>query len=733
MVLLFTPKHQKLVNQCYPSGRTTDKKPKSSETSYLLYYVNSRRTKLEKVSSFLARKSTADLNHRRIGNLSVTLELMDKIVIHCKENLNVFVRDFLQIMVKILSNNNVNNDASVVENAEKTFGSICRFLDGALCNGDADFIESFQGFVDLYFRVVTERLRDDNLLLKGCTDISTVQNLALNPQGSILISRAAETALTIFQEKNAQFRVQSLEAPGDLTMAKRLTRTQTNTEGLDDLINSEDHAIQALRSFFSTSETDKLTISIKALFNVLVKTPNQKLLQFICNGIPVHLRYIVVLIFIRQLRQDTQRSLISLKLISSLLVSEVSIVGLSIIDIMRKLLDVQITAGVSKEISSQCATTIGDLNRKTYYKDQTSDMFSEILIRLKDDRNSARTDSLRRDLQELATSTFTPSLNLDTYLELIPFLHEPVALFKVVSSTLAGSFSISKLFRVMDNLNSSEIQQTFMSAAFDKFKGITLLAGLKHYLETDDIEKSCYFFYHLEAAKFLGISDYRSQAKFKEASQERFSQDDLLNFYSDMGSNKYSDKGRQIILSQEINVSTTDLLSNGNITIRSDANANGGQLPDGVTIPPPLTQGFGSTPKSALGSDARSLRSLKHSSPTVRDLKSARSNGALRKKRDAVSHGSQSVKSHITNITFLLSELGDDCQESKIQDPDEEEVVSLEKTDLARSESLKFHNTAFRGSKRLSIPIKLQEDSDEFQDATEDFQITSTRGKLFAA
>ncbi|SCU79634.1 LAFA_0B04500g1_1 [Lachancea sp. 'fantastica'] len=732
MVLLFTPKHQKLVNQCYPSGRTTDKKPKSSETSYLLYYVNSRRTKLEKVSSFLARKSTTDLNHRRIGNISVTLELMDKIVTHCKENLNVFVRDFLQIMVKILSNNNVNNDASVVENAEKTFGSICRFLDGALCNGDADFIDSFQKFVDLYFQVVTERLRDDKLLLKGCTDISTVQNLALNPQGSMLISRAAEIALTQFQEKNAQYRVQSLEASGDLTMAKRLTRTQTHTEGLDDLINSDDYAIEALRSFFSTSETDKLTISIKALFSVLVKTPNQQLLQFICNGIPVHLRYIVVLIFIRQLRQDSQRSLVSLKLISSLLVSEVSIVGLSIIDVMRKLLNIQITDGISKEISSQCATTIGDLNRKTYYKDQTSDMFSEILIRLKDDRNSAHTDSLRQDLQELASSTFTPSLNLDTYLELFPYLHEPVALFRVVSSTLAGSFSISKLFHVMDSLNSPETQQTFMSAAFDKFKGFTLLAGLKHYLEIDDIEKSCYFNYHIEAATFLGISDYRSQAKFKQASQERFSQDDLLNYYSDMGSNKYSDKGRQIILSKEINVSTTDLLSNGNTTIRSETDANG-KLADGVAIPPPLTQDFGAIPKFGLGNDARSLRSLKHMSPTVRDLKAARSNGALRKKRDVVSHGSQSVRSHITNITFLLSELGDDGQESRIQDPDEEEVVNIEKSDLARSESLKFNNTAFRASKRLSIPLKLQEDNEEFQDATEDFQITSTRGKLFTA
>lgn len=138
MRMMFTPKHQKLVNQCYPTGRTTDKKPKSSETSYLLYYVNSRRSKLEKVSTYLIKRSTSDLNHRRIGNIAVTLDLMNKIVLHCKENLNVFVKDFLYIMNKVLSNNNFNNDVSVVELIELAFSSICQNLDDVLCNGDME-------------------------------------------------------------------------------------------------------------------------------------------------------------------------------------------------------------------------------------------------------------------------------------------------------------------------------------------------------------------------------------------------------------------------------------------------------------------------------------------------------------------------------------------------------------------------------------------------------------------
>jgi hypothetical protein len=63
------PKHQVLVLKCYP--RTTkgavDVKPNSSELSYLLFYVQSRRTKIQKVGSFLEKKTASDVYRQRIG------------------------------------------------------------------------------------------------------------------------------------------------------------------------------------------------------------------------------------------------------------------------------------------------------------------------------------------------------------------------------------------------------------------------------------------------------------------------------------------------------------------------------------------------------------------------------------------------------------------------------------------------------------------------------------------
>lgn len=63
------PKHQVLVLKCYP--RTTkgavDVKPNSSELSYLLFYATSRRSKIQKIGSFLEKKTASDVWRQRIG------------------------------------------------------------------------------------------------------------------------------------------------------------------------------------------------------------------------------------------------------------------------------------------------------------------------------------------------------------------------------------------------------------------------------------------------------------------------------------------------------------------------------------------------------------------------------------------------------------------------------------------------------------------------------------------
>ena len=63
------PKHQVLVLNCFPRHHkhNVEVKPNSSELSYLLYYVSTRRSKLQKVGDFLDKRTTTDVWKGRIG------------------------------------------------------------------------------------------------------------------------------------------------------------------------------------------------------------------------------------------------------------------------------------------------------------------------------------------------------------------------------------------------------------------------------------------------------------------------------------------------------------------------------------------------------------------------------------------------------------------------------------------------------------------------------------------
>ncbi|AAS53023.2 AER343Cp [Eremothecium gossypii ATCC 10895] len=724
MGLLFTPKHQKLVNQCYPTGRTPDKKPKSSETSYLLYYVNSRRTKLEKVSAYLVKRTAADLAHRRIGNVMVTLELAEKIVTSCKENLNVFVKEFLDIMIKTLSNNNFNLDVCVVEAAEAVFSSICQHLDGVLCNSDLEFTQMYRSFVDVYCQVVTERLHNDELLMKGCLDISKTANLAGNPGVSSLISRGVELTLAKFQEVQPRFQGESLQV--DLhSSEKRLSRSQTHLTAAEESRVLGGYPEQALQSYFSTTETDKLSIAIRALIKRLLEVPNKELLQYIANTIPVQLRYILVLVFTHALNQEDEHAVVLLKLMTTLLVSDVSIIGLSVLDLLRKIINFQLASATSPQVTEACTNTISALNRKTYYKDQPIDMISELLLKLKEHPGQREKDILISDLQAVLQTVGQPFMTLELFLELAPYVPDRLELFSLVTDKLPGGFVMNKFFLFLVALESPGEQEKLLDDAFAKYKNFTLLSGLIYFLEEGNTPSNLYYCYHTKAARFLEFDDYHSQAQYKRQEREIFTRNDLVNYYSDPGCNRYAEKGLRILISQNTRVSTTDLTETppeGEL-----------QIPD---IPLPPTPPTPQQHRMFLNSDA-SVKSLdKMKSPKVSDLKRA-----ARGIRVAPSHSSlrasQSVKSRVTNITFLLNELNNESQETGIYDPEEEEVVGLEKTDLARSISAKVSPAIAYSSKRFgnltsSLDLELQEDA--FQDASGEIEASSAfRGKLFSS
>ncbi|GAV50179.1 hypothetical protein ZYGR_0U00350 [Zygosaccharomyces rouxii] len=739
---IFSPKHQKLVNQCYPSGRTPDKKPKSSETSYLLYYVSSRRSKLEKVSTYLVKRTNVDLNHRRVGNVAVTLEIMHDIVEHCKENLNIFVKDFLNITIKILTNNNFNNDSSIIELVERTFASICRNVDGAMSGGDAEFIKLYSSFEKLYFDVAREILDNDDLLLKGCIDISYTTDLASNPQINHFVPRSVIYALEKFIERNPRYSALDLGTPTDQNITKSLSKVQTRTAALDDIYNTNaDLSVKTLQAYFTTTETDKLTLAIKALLDFLQRSPNKDLLQFICNGIPVQLRYIVVVLLIRHLTDPGTKAdpIISLRLISSLLVSDVSIVGLSIMDMMRKILKYQLDNLANVNVVNQCRKTIADLNNKIYYRGQTADMLFELELKLQSTKDESERAVLIEDVDELLTHMGKPCVGLELFLNLAPFMDSngKLKLFDAVDDRFSGGNLLSQLFGMINGMENAVDQKVLMHLVFQKYKSLALLSGLNYFTENVEEPTRAYYLYHWEAATFLKMNNYKAQVDLRCGNQTLFNKDELIGFYSDEKINKYSQKGTQILVSNPHNLSTSDLFSDLHPQrMNNFAEVNGynrdsmnGTFSGNDSTRASITRSLnGNGP-----ADLLSWRGIKSSAPKVTDLKRAISSPKKNiAARSNTMRGSQSVKSKVTNITFLLNELrnNDDGNTSHIMQPDEDRPSVLDRNDVDTSSSTRVTPPPTRQDYSEANLSNI--DQEKFQDAQEEVDLTNSTNGIAA-
>jgi protein EFR3 len=78
------PKHQVLVLKCYPKFQKNvqEVKPNSSELSYLLYYASTRRSKLQKVGSFLEKRTASDVWKLKLGYVDDSTDPIDTLLMY---------------------------------------------------------------------------------------------------------------------------------------------------------------------------------------------------------------------------------------------------------------------------------------------------------------------------------------------------------------------------------------------------------------------------------------------------------------------------------------------------------------------------------------------------------------------------------------------------------------------------------------------------------------------------
>ncbi|KAL4783204.1 hypothetical protein BJX76DRAFT_262605 [Aspergillus varians] len=148
------PKHQILVLKCYPQYQkgVQDVNPNSSELSYLLYYVSTRRSKLPKVSAFLEKRAARDVWRRKIGNVQVTLQILSALIEKVPRDLPIFARSVLTILETVLRS----HDITMVEDSIATFETFCRHQDMAALSAEQDFADHYRGVVQVYASLAHE-------------------------------------------------------------------------------------------------------------------------------------------------------------------------------------------------------------------------------------------------------------------------------------------------------------------------------------------------------------------------------------------------------------------------------------------------------------------------------------------------------------------------------------------------------------------------------------------------
>ncbi|CUM65255.1 uncharacterized protein PRCAT00002888001 [Priceomyces carsonii] len=418
-------KHQKLILQCYPAGKTVDKKPNPSELSYLLYYALTRRVKLEKVISFLDRKTYSDVARSRAGNLQVTLKIVESLIERCSENLNVFASHVCSILQSILKT----GDLSLCKSVLRTYGTFCSKLDSGLFSGDKTFVDVFSNLTYSLIEIGDSNLRLEklNLLewkmisimtcryLSSCLGYSTTFGKKFIKIASSLLIDTVITSTSVTGLLSRLTNNVNVESDPHRLFKIVLTKTNVVTKQMDDEFYNDsvsslditEEAFRSLKALFNTTLTSQISEAIRAVLkNNFDKSISRDwgctFLEMCTSWIPVQLRFVALSTLLSTLLEITEQVTpkasdyeiqnLYADYVLGLVSSEVNMIGLSISDIIQQLLKLQsglflkqsdiLTEDQIDNLSTLYSQCISNLSTHIYYFDQVPDSIQEILLKI---------------------------------------------------------------------------------------------------------------------------------------------------------------------------------------------------------------------------------------------------------------------------------------------------------------------------------------------------------------
>ncbi|KAI1160969.1 hypothetical protein F5B18DRAFT_630493 [Nemania serpens] len=468
------PKHQVLVLKCYP--RTTkgavDIKPNSSELSYLLFYATSRRSKIQKIGQFLEKKTASDVWRLRIGNVQVTLQILAALVEKNPKDLPLLAQNVLKILGLILRS----NDITMVEASLPTFETFCEHHDVSSLFADQAYLHQYEEVVRAYAACSSTRLTPGKGTLSKSlalrwrnAGLGAIKSISTSDALSSVSGRQLDVVVPVILENLwahdeafldvLQQRADSEHKVDANPLLRRRTSTSTvrtaegggdthpiaisGTSGDIDKMAEEDTcvlAIQCLKQIFIVPNRAQLHGATIALLKFVRERIDQigkliqprtsrtgtydggwaiKIFDLVTRWAPVQDRYSIMITAMDAwlqtppIAENIDEQVVLAGIVSSLLRSDINLIGLSVIDVLLGLIQHMkrtlrysatsrdpILSGTSREdgptsdVNEQPITRqrnllsliqrcMSNLATHVYYADQISDMISVLLSHLK--------------------------------------------------------------------------------------------------------------------------------------------------------------------------------------------------------------------------------------------------------------------------------------------------------------------------------------------------------------
>ncbi|KAL9583048.1 MAG: hypothetical protein Q9203_005244 [Teloschistes exilis] len=388
------PKHQVLILKCYPrfQKNVTEVKPNSSELSYLLYYASTRRSKLQKVGSFLEKKTANDVSKGRIGNVQVTLQILRALIDKLPRDLPLYAHYVLRMISTILRS----NDLTLAEDSTPLFETFCQHHDVATLAADQDHVAHYEGVVRAYAGFASQQgtpqsrnslsapiaVRWKAVALAAVRSITASE--AVGADGGKQMSIVMPVILQNLRPDDGDFlwvlqqRMRAIEISGKELGAKRrmsnataqtvdassrpdsATLSATTTDDADRLAE-EDVGLQALTSLkhiFTANNRAQIRIATTAVTRYICGKASYKgaaseqglspqlrnwttaIIEMVTRWTPVQDRFIILVTVMETLvrspiaEENLRQQLLLTTLVDWLLKSSINMIGLSVMDVL---------------------------------------------------------------------------------------------------------------------------------------------------------------------------------------------------------------------------------------------------------------------------------------------------------------------------------------------------------------------------------------------------------------